>query len=85
MLYKSWQDHRHDESLRTNLYRGLARVMLDLARVPLPRIGSWTLNDRGILSLTNRPFSDLTAVWNKHELPTGVSRVRVPLRETINK
>lgn len=76
MLWRSWQDHRHDEHRRSNLYRGLAKIMLDLAKVPQPRIGSWTMNDNGVLSLTNRPLSDLTFFWNRHQVPTGIPRVR---------
>lgn len=77
MLWTSWKENRNDEKRRTNLYRGIARIMLDLARVPQPRIGSWTLNDSGVLSLTNRPISDLTFFWNRHQIPTGVPRVRL--------
>nr|POF12755.1 hypothetical protein CFP56_09907 [Quercus suber] len=74
MLSSSWQRHRHDERRQTNLYRGLAKIMLGLARVPLPRIGSWTMSDRGVLSLTNRPLFDLALFWNKNRIPTGIPR-----------
>lgn len=75
MLSTTWKEQRQDEGRTSNLFRGLARVMLDLARVPLPRIGSWTLDDHGMLSLTNRPVSDLTFFWNKNGVPTGIPRV----------
>ncbi|CAD0112141.1 unnamed protein product, partial [Aureobasidium uvarum] len=74
MLFSSWDQHRHDKQRTANLYRGIARTMLELARVPLPRIGSWTMDDKGVLSLTNRPFFDLTLLWNRHKIPTGISR-----------
>lgn len=75
MLWTSWQRRGDNDHRQVNLYRGLAKIMLSLARVPLPRIGSWTMNDDGILSLTNRPLSDLTFFWNKHQIPTGIPRV----------
>jgi len=53
----------------------MSRILLDLANVPLPRIGSWTLDKRGVISLTNRPLLDLTMLWNRHEIPTGIPRV----------
>lgn len=76
MLSSTWQMHREDKQRRSNLYRGLAKVMLSFARVPLPRIGSWTMNDHGILSLSNRPLTDLTMTWGRHRIPTDVPRVR---------
>ena len=79
MLSSSWQQHRHDEHRRVNLYHSLAKIMLSLASVPLPRIGSWTMDDSGIISLTNRPLSDLTLIWDRHQVPTDLPRVRKPL------
>lgn len=55
MLSKSWGVHRHDSSRRSNLFHGLARIMLSLGKPRLPRIGSFTLDNSGIISLTNRP------------------------------
>lgn len=77
MLSSSWQRNRHDKRRTTNLYRGIAKTMLDLANVPLPRIGLWTMDDRAVLTLANRPFFDLTLLWNRHRIPTGISRVRL--------
>lgn len=79
MLSSSWKQHCHDEHRQLNLYRSLAKIMLSLARAPLLRIGSWTMNDRGILSLTNRPLSDLTVFWNNYQIPTCIPRVRMLL------
>lgn len=75
MLSSSFKASRHDGNRRANLYRGLARIMLRLASVPLPRIGSWTMDDRGIVSLTNRPLLDLTLFFGKHQIPTDIPRV----------
>lgn len=68
--------HEDDEYRKTILFRGLAKIMLSLVRVPLPRVGSWTMDDPGILSLTNRPLSDLTMFWNRHKIPMDIPRVR---------
>jgi len=83
-LSSTFKDCRHDETRRNNLYRGISRIMLDLAKVPLPRIGSWKMDGRGVISLTNRPLLDLTMLWNRHEIPTGVPRVRCISRYCTN-
>ena len=75
MLSSSWREHCQDANRRVNLYRGLARIMLSLARVPLPRIGSWTMDDHGTISLTNRPLFDLSVLWSQRQLPAVVPRV----------
>nr|POE47132.1 hypothetical protein CFP56_00464 [Quercus suber] len=74
MLSSSWREHREDPQKRKNLYSSLARIMLDLSKVPLPRIGSWTMDNKGAISLTNRPFHDLAAIWNRHGIPLHVPR-----------
>ena len=75
MLSSTWKEHRHDEVRRKNLYRGMSNILLDLAKVPQARIGSWTMNGRGIISLTNRPLIDFSMLWARHQIPTGVPRV----------
>jgi len=75
-LSSTFKDGRHDETRRDNLYRGISRILLDLAKVPLPRIGSWKLDGRGVISLTNRPLLDLSMLWARHDIPTGIPRVR---------
>jgi hypothetical protein len=55
-LSSTFQDGLHDEMRRDNLHRGISRILLDLAKVPLPRIGSWKMDGRGVISLTNRPY-----------------------------
>jgi hypothetical protein len=74
MLSSSWKEHRHDPQKRKNLYRGLATIMLEMSNAPLPRIGSWTMNNQGIISLTNRPFNVLNAFWSRHKIPLNVPR-----------
>jgi hypothetical protein len=57
MLSDSWETFRHDKTHRSNLFRDLARIVLSLNRTPLSHIGSLTLNNQGITTLTNRPLT----------------------------
>ena len=83
-LSSTWQQHRGDRTRRENLYRGLSKILLDLANVPLPRIGSWRLERRGTIALANRPLLDLTMLWNRHEIPTGIPRVCATYRSRLD-
>ncbi|CEL09356.1 hypothetical protein ASPCAL12493 [Aspergillus calidoustus] len=56
-LTETWEEGRHDPKLRSNLFHGLSRMILTLARTPLPKIGSFTLDKNGYLSLSNRPLT----------------------------
>ena len=40
-----------------NLFRGVSRIILSLARVPQPRIGAFRFNDDGTISLDSRPVT----------------------------
>ncbi|KAK4033778.1 hypothetical protein C8A01DRAFT_19324 [Parachaetomium inaequale] len=57
MLSNTFQKLRADPARRRNLFRGIARPMISLARIPQPRIGSFRFHDNGTVSLTNRPLS----------------------------
>lgn len=57
LLSESWDELRHDHDLRTNFFKDLSHIMLALSQSPLPRIGSWTIDEQGILMLTNRPLT----------------------------
>lgn len=74
MLSESWDEKRFDPERRANLFKGLSRVMLSLAGQPLPRIGSWTLDDRGALSLTNRPLTLTLHQQENRGIPTDMPR-----------
>lgn len=74
MLSESWKEHCGDPHRRSNLFRDLSRIMLSLAKLPPPRIGSWTMDDRGFISLTNRPLTfDLHQLENQ-KIPTDTPR-----------
>ncbi|KAK2808553.1 hypothetical protein FQN50_004585 [Emmonsiellopsis sp. PD_5] len=64
----------HTETQTKNLYRSLSRIMISLAKIPQPRIGSWTINNKGKISLSNRPmFCHLHQLEN-WAIPTGIPR-----------
>ncbi|OGE46481.1 hypothetical protein PENARI_c233G07215, partial [Penicillium arizonense] len=74
MLSETWDEHRHQRDKRMNLFKGLSRIMLSLSRVPLPRIGSWTLDSNGALRLSNRPLTLRLHQLENGGIPTNISR-----------
>lgn len=48
--------------------------MLSLGRIPLARIGSFTLDDEGVLSLTNRPLTFQLQALENGGIPTNITR-----------
>lgn len=75
MLSQTWENHFQDQSRRANLLRGLSQALVTLAKIPHPKIGSWTIDDRGALSLTNRPLVLLLHEFESHNIPTNMPRV----------
>ncbi|KAE8356063.1 hypothetical protein BDV28DRAFT_7353 [Aspergillus coremiiformis] len=57
MLSNTFDLHREDEAQRQRLFRGISRILLSLARIPQPQIGSFQFNNNGTVTLTNRPLS----------------------------
>ncbi|KAL4954293.1 hypothetical protein BDW69DRAFT_205332 [Aspergillus filifer] len=64
----------HTEEQTQNLYRGMAKIIVSLARVPQPRIGSWTINNDGRLSLSNRPLLCQLQELENIIIPSGLAR-----------
>ncbi|KAJ5899352.1 hypothetical protein N7495_004096 [Penicillium taxi] len=74
MLAETWEAGRYNPELRKNLFHGLSRTILTMARIPLPKIGSFTLDKSGYLSLSNRPLTlDIQQLENEH-IPVDVPR-----------
>ncbi|KAJ9199358.1 hypothetical protein DTO164E3_4670 [Paecilomyces variotii] len=74
MLSETWEEGRHDVTLRRNLFRGLSRIMLALARIPLPKIGAFTIDEKGYLTLSNRPLTlEIHQLENEH-IPVDIPR-----------
>ncbi|KAG5921178.1 hypothetical protein E4U42_005943 [Claviceps africana] len=76
MVYKSWAEKGDDERRRHNLYRGYAKVVISLARVPQPRIGSFRFHSDGTISLSNRPLTTTLAILENDGMPRCIPRDR---------
>lgn len=74
MLSDTWQERRHDFDLRRNLFHGLSRIMIALTRIPLPRIGSFILDDKGYLKLSNRPLTFQLQLLENEYIPVDIKR-----------
>lgn len=74
MLSCTWEEGRHNRDLRKNLFHSLSRILLALSRVPLPRIGSFTIDDDRFLSLRNRPLSDEIQGLENEQIPVDIPR-----------
>jgi hypothetical protein len=70
MLRNKWPTA--DPDRRQNLFRTLANILLDLMKVPLPRIGSFTVLDTGEVTLTGRPLTAALALLEAEEIPSDM-------------
>ncbi|KAH6612909.1 hypothetical protein B0J18DRAFT_470260 [Chaetomium sp. MPI-SDFR-AT-0129] len=71
-LATTWEKHRKSPAMRRNLFSGMASIMLSLARIPQPRIGSFQFHHDGTISLTNRPFFCSTAILENDGAPRTI-------------
>ncbi|EEH07534.1 conserved hypothetical protein [Histoplasma capsulatum G186AR] len=74
MLSNTWLEKQDDMKLRSNLYRDLSRIFLSLANTPLPKIGSFVIDNNGFLRLANRPLSLGIQELENEEIPTCMPR-----------
>lgn len=74
MLSHSWEDKHHDKFLRANLFKDLSQIILKMARVPIPRIGSFIIDDNGLLMLSNRPLSIEIQEQEGMKIPVDIPR-----------
>ncbi|PLN84892.1 hypothetical protein BDW42DRAFT_183365 [Aspergillus taichungensis] len=74
MLSETWERGRLDPRLRANLFHGLSRIMLNLARIPLPKIGSFNLDEHGYLHLSNRPLTLEIQQLENESIPVDIQR-----------
>ncbi|KAJ5781828.1 uncharacterized protein N7518_010311 [Penicillium psychrosexuale] len=71
MLSNTWADHLlSDKIRRQTLFGDIANIMLSLNRVKLPRIGSLTLDDDGLIELKNRPLTLRLQTFENEGIPT---------------
>lgn len=74
MLSETWTDCCQNHDLRANLFKDLSRIILSLSRFPMPCIGSWTIDNHGVLKLANRPLiHQFHSLENEH-IPTNIPR-----------
>ncbi|KAF4620088.1 hypothetical protein G7Y89_g14735 [Cudoniella acicularis] len=76
MLSETWDEGLQvpDHTKRSNLFKGLSLILLSLSRIPLPRIGSWTMDSDGVLQLTNRPLTLGLHQFENQGIPTDIDR-----------
>ena len=70
MLSESWDKFHHDRDLRTNFFKDLSHII----QSPLPYIGSWTIDERGVLTLANRPLIHQFQSLENEGIPTNIAR-----------
>ncbi|KAF1958579.1 hypothetical protein CC80DRAFT_557943 [Byssothecium circinans] len=65
MLSNSFSLYMGSQQRMNNFLRGLAQVVLCLARLPQPRIGSYIFHNNGTITLTNRPLTMTIALLER--------------------
>ncbi|KAL3473706.1 hypothetical protein BJX99DRAFT_272126 [Aspergillus californicus] len=73
MLSNTWLDAQNNIKKRKNFFRGLSRVLLSMSRIPLPRIGSFTIDNPSYLALANRLLSAEIQLLQNEGIPTGIN------------
>ncbi|MCJ1309267.1 hypothetical protein MMC25_002926 [Agyrium rufum] len=74
MLSETWEEQKGDKDQRSNLFRGLSKIILSLSQHPLPRIGSFQIDNDGIVSLTNRPLTLELQELENEAIPVTIPR-----------
>ncbi|OJD22690.1 hypothetical protein ACJ73_05963 [Blastomyces percursus] len=74
MLSKTWNEYRGDEKRLTNLFNGLSRLRLVMSRIKLTKIGSFTVDDNGLLRLANRPLTSMLQESENTGIPMHIVR-----------
>lgn len=74
MLSETWGTLHEDRNRRTTLFRDVARIILSLSKVQFPRIGSLTMDNHGVVTLTNRPLGLQLHQLENQGIPTGIPR-----------
>lgn len=75
MLSETWDTERRGIlAHRQNLFHGIASIILSLARIPQPRIGSFQFNDDCTVTLTNRPLTCTTIILENEGTPRTIQK-----------
>lgn len=76
MLSETFDSCVRDSSRRHNLFADLSRIMVSLAKIPQPRIGSFTIDNKGFISLSNRPLTLRLQALENEGIPSNIQRLR---------
>jgi hypothetical protein len=71
-----WTGLNSRPDLRANLFRDLAKVMLVISRVNLPKIGSFIIENDGRLRLANRPLTLMLHDLENQEIAVDIPRTQ---------
>lgn len=74
MLSEFKDELHHDRKPRINFIKDLSHIILALNQSPLHRIGSRTIDERGVLMLTNRPLAHHFHSLENEGIPTNIPR-----------
>ncbi|KAJ4527924.1 hypothetical protein HRR83_000676 [Exophiala dermatitidis] len=74
MLSEIWPPDTDEQ--KQNFYKSLSKIMLELARCPLPTIGSFTVHNSGEISLSNRPLTVRLPLFEGEGIPIDIPRDR---------
>ncbi|KAM0424876.1 hypothetical protein ACHAPT_009932 [Fusarium lateritium] len=74
MLSETWDTLREDRNRRITLFRDVSRIILSLAQVQLPRNGSLTMVNHGVVTLTNRPLTLQLQQLENQGIQTSIPR-----------
>lgn len=74
MLSTTWDTLSSDSTRKANFFRDLSQIWLSLTRRPLPHIGSWMIDDQGVVSLANRPLSIIIPEAENDSCPPVMNR-----------
>lgn len=78
MLSLTWPDHLSDTARKKNLFASMTRIMLSLARLPQPYIGSFKFNTLdGTVALSNRSLTCTMAIFEQRGTPRTIPRDRL--------
>ncbi|KAK6379389.1 hypothetical protein LTS17_006307 [Exophiala oligosperma] len=75
-LYQTFDSLMGDSSRRQNLFKDLSRIMVSLAKIPQARIGSFTIDNEGFISLSNRPLTLRLQALENEGISTNIPRMR---------
>ena len=74
LLSKSWSIRDEDRQRGANFYKDLARTMLVMSRVHMPRIGSVRVDEESALTLPNQPLTFRLHQLKNRGILTGISK-----------